>query len=89
MRLDEVEPADGIRTRCPYKGTTSGYWSAGDEEAVAWRLRRNAAGVARIAGHIAFFNERVDIEVDGVEQERGPGTQWSTTKWIDRARVAA
>ena len=42
-----------------------------------------------IAGHRAFFTERLDIEVDGVEQERGPETQWSGTRWIERARTAA
>lgn len=30
----------------------------------------------RVRGRIAFFNERVDLEVDGVAQER-PSTQWS------------
>jgi len=32
--------------------------------------------VARIKDYLAFFNERVDIEVDGELQER-PVTQWS------------
>jgi len=27
-------------------------------------------------GHLCFFNEKVDLEVDGEEQER-PQTQWS------------
>jgi uncharacterized protein (DUF427 family) len=89
VRLDELEPANGIRTQCPYKGVTSGYWSAGDEEAVAWSYAEPLPVVAEIAGHMAFFNERVDIEVDGIEQDRGPGTQWSTTNWIERARVTA
>ena len=89
VRLDELEPCNGIRTQCPYKGVTSGYWSAGDEEAVAWSYAEPLPAMAAIGGHMAFFNERVDIEVDGVEQDRGPSTQWSTTKWIERARVPA
>jgi uncharacterized protein (DUF427 family) len=89
VRLEELEPAEGIQTRCPYKGVTSGYWSAGDEEAVAWSYAEPLAAVAPIAGHLAFFNERVDIEVGGIEQERGASTQWSTTDWIERARVPA
>jgi len=89
VRLDALTPAAGIQTRCPYKGITSGYWSAGEEEAVAWSYDDPLAAVAPIAGHIAFFNERVDIEVDGDAQERGPSTQWSKRDWIERARVAA
>jgi nucleotidyltransferase-like protein len=56
---------------------------------VAWSYAEPLPAVAAIAGHMAFFNERVDIEVDGVEQDRGPSTQWSTTNWIERARVPA
>jgi len=89
VHLDAVQPVVGLETTCPYKGTTSGYWSAGDEEALAWTYAETLAEVAPIAGHIAFFNERVEIEVDGVAQERGPETQWSTTRWIERARAAA
>jgi len=84
-----VQPVLGLKTTCPYKGTTSGYWSTGDEEAVAWTYAETLPEVAPIAGHIAFFNERVEIEVDGVVQERGPETQWSSTRWIERARAAA
>ena len=36
----------------------------------------------RIAGRICFFNERVDIDVDGVRQDR-PRTPWSGTDWAD------
>jgi uncharacterized protein (DUF427 family) len=89
VRLDALTPAAGIQTRCPYKGITSGYWSTGEEEAVAWSYDDPLAAVAPIAGHIAFFNERVEIEVDGDAQERGPSTQWSKRDWIERARVAA
>ena len=89
VHVDAVQPVLGLKTTCPYKGTTSGYWSAGDAEAVAWTYAEALPEVAPIAGHIAFFNERVEIEVDGVVQERGPETQWSTTRWIERARAAA
>jgi len=34
----------------------------------------------RITGRICFFNERVDLSVDG-ELERRPDTQWSGTDW--------
>jgi uncharacterized protein (DUF427 family) len=66
-------------TGCAYKGFAS-YWSVrvGDheEEDLAWTYRAPRPGVEQIRDHIAFFNERVDVEVDGEAQER-PLTQWS------------
>src|SRR5436189_58256 len=67
------------RTGCAYKGFAS-YWSvqAGGavEEDVAWTYREPRREVERIAGYLAFFNERTDIEIDGELQER-PLTPWS------------
>ncbi len=66
-------------TRCPYKGVAS-YWSveAGGErvEDLVWYYPEPIPEAAKIEGHLAFFNERVDLEVDGEKQER-PKTQWS------------
>ena len=56
-------------TRCPYKGTAS-YWSFGDADDLAWTYDDPIPAVAPIAGRIAFFNERVDLVVDGERQER-------------------
>ena len=39
-------------------------------------IREPRRDADRIKGYLAFFNERVDIEVDGELQER-PITQWS------------
>ena len=52
-----------------------------------WATRRTSCGriptrgreAARIKDYLAFFNERVDIEVDGELQER-PVTQWSKSR---------
>ncbi|MCG3755462.1 DUF427 domain-containing protein [Amycolatopsis sp. Poz14] len=59
----------GMVTACPYKGETSGYWSVrvGDvlHEHLAWTYAYPAAAVQPIAGLVAFYNEMVDIEVDG------------------------
>jgi uncharacterized protein (DUF427 family) len=63
------------RTGCAYKGFAS-YWSVGDEDDVVWFYAEPRREAARIAGYLAFFNERVDLEVDGELQER-PITQWS------------
>jgi len=74
VRLDLLEPTDS-RTGCAYKGFAS-YWSFGDEQDVAWSYAEPRRDVEPIRDHIAFFNERVDIEVDGELEER-PVTQWS------------
>jgi uncharacterized protein (DUF427 family) len=59
----------GTVTSCPYKGTTSGYWSFDGEAAthddIAWAYDLPTAQVNGIAGMVAFFNERVDLYVDG------------------------
>src|SRR5438105_2635971 len=46
------------------------------EEDVAWFYRDPRHDAARVKDYIAFFNERVDLYVDGELQER-PETQWS------------
>jgi uncharacterized protein (DUF427 family) len=67
------------QTGCAYKGFAS-YWSvrAGGEleEDLVWTYREPRPGAERIKDRLAFFNERVDIELDGELQER-PQTQWS------------
>jgi uncharacterized protein (DUF427 family) len=56
-------------TACPYKGQTSDYWTAevpGRVEVdVAWSYRQPLAVLAPIAGLVAFYNDRVDLIVDG------------------------
>lgn len=64
------------RTACPYKGETSDYWTAEVggrvEEDVAWSYRQPFAAVAPIAGLVAFYNDRVELTVDGVSPEPEP-----------------
>ena len=54
---------------CPYKGVTSGYWSArvGDtlRPDVAWTYDYPMREAAPITGLIAFYNEILDIFIDG------------------------
>ena len=61
-------------TRCPYKGTTTGYWSVVVDGLVhddlAWSYDFPTRQLLPIAGLVAFYNERVDVSVDGVHQER-------------------
>lgn len=59
----------GTATACPYKGTTSRYYTVvvGDRrlEDVAWVYDEPRPEVAAIAGLIAFYDEKLDVEVDG------------------------
>lgn len=69
VNFDHLEPTD-TETACPYKGTTSGYWSARLGETVhtdiGWTYNFPTAALRPIAGLVAFYNERTDITVDGV-----------------------
>jgi uncharacterized protein (DUF427 family) len=66
-------------THCPYKGTAT-YWDVvvGEKtyEALAWAYRSPFPESQKVAGLIAFYDEKVDVTVDGVPQER-PVTPFS------------
>ena len=66
-------------TLCPYKGTTSGYWSVrvGDtvHDDLAWTYDYPLPPVSPITGLVAFYNEKLDIVVDGVRLPR-PSTHF-------------
>jgi uncharacterized protein (DUF427 family) len=68
LNLDVLEPSDTV-TECPYKGRTSGYWSvrAGDRlhHDLAWSYDFPTRQLLPIAGLVAFYNEKVDITLDG------------------------
>jgi uncharacterized protein (DUF427 family) len=78
VRMDLLAPTD-TKTRCPYKGQAS-YWTlnAGEIklEDVAWSYPEPIPECPKIENLISFFNERVDIYVDGELQPR-PKTHWS------------
>ena len=74
VRTDLLRPNDRV-TACAYKGQAS-YWSTADAEAIAWTYRAPLREAAEITDRIAFFNERVDLVVDGRPLER-PITPWS------------
>ena len=61
-------------TRCPYKGTTTGYWSVVVDgvvhEDLAWCYDFPTRQLSPIAGLVAFYNEQVDVFVDGELLER-------------------
>jgi len=72
VRRDVLRPSESV-TRCPYKGTAA-YFSveAGGarHEDLAWVYRAPLPESQKIAGLVAFYDERVDVHVDGVLQER-------------------
>jgi uncharacterized protein (DUF427 family) len=79
LNRTEVKPGHLLPTAtvtaCPYKGKTSGYWSVRVGETVypdlAWAYDFPTRQLLPIAGLIAFYNEKVDISVDGTRLERG------------------
>jgi uncharacterized protein (DUF427 family) len=78
VRLDLLIPTATV-SHCPYKGRAE-YWSvrAGDAvlEDLAWSYPTPLPESQKIAGLIAFYNEKTDIHVDGELQER-PTTKFS------------
>jgi uncharacterized protein (DUF427 family) len=79
VRFEHLQASDTVSS-CPYKGRTSGYWSVriGERlhEDLAWAYDFPTQALAPIAGLIAFYNEKLDISVDGQLLER-PKTHFS------------
>jgi uncharacterized protein (DUF427 family) len=67
VRMDLLEPTDSATT-CPFKGQAS-YWSATVDGAtqrdLAWSYERPIPEVEEIAGYLCFYNERVELRLDG------------------------
>jgi uncharacterized protein (DUF427 family) len=78
VRMGLLVPTDS-ESECPYKGTAR-YWSVVLDGEVhpdlAWGYDAPLPESAPIAGLIAFYNEKVDIVVDGVPQAQ-PKTVFS------------
>lgn len=78
VRLDLLEPSR-LTTRCPYKGVAR-YWSVkiGEHMAknVVWSYPDPIPENPKVKDLMCFFNERVDLYVDGELQPR-PHTPWS------------
>jgi uncharacterized protein (DUF427 family) len=78
VRMELLDPT-GSATMCPYKGTAR-YWSVRAGGALhpdlAWSYDAPFRESAPIAGLVAFFDEMVDVFVDGERQPR-PKTVFS------------
>jgi uncharacterized protein (DUF427 family) len=77
--FDVLEPSDTVSS-CPYKGMTTGYWSVRTGGSIAadlaWSYDFPTRQLLPIAGLIAFYNEKVDVFIDGERLER-PKTHFS------------
>ncbi|MGW6622707.1 DUF427 domain-containing protein [Nocardia sp. NPDC055002] len=72
VRMDLLTASD-THTSCPYKGTAD-YWNVrvGDTEHadIVWIYRTPLPESQKVAGLACFYNEKVDIYLDGVRQDR-------------------
>jgi uncharacterized protein (DUF427 family) len=72
VRMDLLEPTD-TSTACPYKGWAN-YWSVTVADAthddIGWTYRTPLPESEAIAGLVCFYNEQVDLELDGQVVER-------------------
>lgn len=81
VALDLLDPTPNT-SLCPYKGIADSYWTypgPAPLRNVAWSYSRPFGAVANIAGRIAFYNELVDLTVDGERLER-PRSPFSDSK---------
>jgi uncharacterized protein (DUF427 family) len=78
VRQDQLVPS-ASESSCPYKGTAS-YWTVqvGDKryEDLVWMYRWPLPESQKVAGLACFYNEKVDLYVDGELQPR-PRTHFS------------
>ena len=73
VSFERLVPSTTV-TECPYKGRTTGYWSVVVGGTVhpdlAWSYDFPTRQLSPIAGMLAFYNEKVDIVLDGVRLDR-------------------
>jgi uncharacterized protein (DUF427 family) len=78
IRLDLLTPS-ASESHCPYKGTAN-YWSLEVDgrrhDDFVWIYRSPLPESQKIAGLACFYNEKVDLFVDGERQEQ-PRTKFS------------
>lgn len=78
VRMDLLGPSELI-TSCPYKGDAHYYnvtVEGTEHENIVWWYPSPVEESARIAGYVSFYNEKVDIYVDG-QLEARPKTVFS------------
>ena len=77
IRLDALERSSTTSV-CPYKGKASyfSYPASPKGKDIAWQYDSRFPDATQIHGLVCFFNERVDVLIDGAQQEK-PVTPWS------------
>ena len=73
VHTDRLQRSD-TTTACAYKGQAS-YWSLAGED-IAWYYERPLSDAAEVKDMICFFDEHVDVVLDGERRER-PQSPWS------------
>jgi uncharacterized protein (DUF427 family) len=73
VNFSHLTPSDTV-TACPYKGNTSNYWNIQTRDTthpdLAWAYDFPTGALLPIAGLVAFYNEKVDIVLDGRRLDR-------------------
>ncbi|MEV0715416.1 DUF427 domain-containing protein, partial [Asanoa sp. NPDC050611] len=67
----DLTPSDQL-TYCPYKGQAS-YWSTESRPNVVWSYQRPLPDAGPIAGLVAFYDDILDVTVDGKLRDRPGG----------------
>lgn len=67
--FEKLRPSEN-RSLCPYKGHADEYWDAPGAASVAWSYPEPFPAVAAIKNRVAFYNELVDVTIDGVPLAR-------------------
>jgi uncharacterized protein (DUF427 family) len=79
LRYEYLEPSESMY-ECAYKGRTTAYWSARVNGTlhrdIAWSYDHPTPQVLPIAGLVAFYNEKLDLFLDGEKLDR-PVTSFS------------
>jgi uncharacterized protein (DUF427 family) len=87
VNMERLEPT-ATTSQCPYKGTAR-YWTVETDDALhpdlAWSYPTPRHESANIAGLVAFYDEHVDLTVDGQLQTR-PTTHFVIPPPTTRAR---
>src|SRR5919199_4874393 len=77
VRMDLLAPSHTV-SHCPYKGRAEWFSVRVGQtvrEDLAWSYPAPLPESQKVAGLIAFLDEKVDVHVDGVRRER-PTTKW-------------
>jgi uncharacterized protein (DUF427 family) len=68
----ELAPGTRAGTYCAYKGRAS-YWTLNGHEDIAWSYEDPLPDAAAITGLVAFWDERVDVHLDGTKHDPPAG----------------